>query len=211
MKWSGEHQAWEILSGLESGDIQTRAHVVFNPHTAAYELTCLGQGIAVSLRMREITGDSPLGSFLVNELGGYARLSILRYLIHAHEVPLTGRLVRPSDLPGGDIFSRGTHVLPLDKLAGRFGSNLQGFLNIGRVLGSSQLEYGDASVTLSPFPRVPVVIIVWSGDTEFQSKASLLFDSSCVSHLSTDILWSTAMMSLEMMLISESASNGTGP
>ncbi|MCP5002753.1 MAG: DUF3786 domain-containing protein, partial [Planctomycetes bacterium] len=60
---------------------------------------------------------------------------------------------------------------------------------------------------LFPFPRVQVVLIIWLGDDEFAPKSSLLFDSSCVSHLSTDIIWSAAMMVVEMMLINTKAYN----
>ncbi|MFW6216802.1 MAG: hypothetical protein ACOC3Y_03155 [Desulfohalobiaceae bacterium] len=31
----------------------------------------------------------------------------------------TQRLLKPQDLPGGDIFAKGSHVLPLDELASR--------------------------------------------------------------------------------------------
>jgi hypothetical protein len=89
----------------------------------------------------------------------------------------------------------------LDKTAEYFANNFNDFLSTGKSLGGSQLDYGDISLKLFPFPRVPVVLIVWSGDEEFSAKSSLLFDSSCVSHLPADIIWSTAMMAVEMMLI----------
>ncbi len=201
MAWPGEKQAWDILKDLDPTDIKTKANVIFNSHNSTYELTCFGQNIYISLTSRDVFSTSNLGKFLVKELGEYSRLSILRYLIHASDQPLSGQLVRPSDLPGGDIFLRGTHVLPVDKIAEYFGNNFNEFLSIGKSLGGSQLDYGDISLKLFPFPRIPVVLIVWSGDEEFVSKSSLLFDSSCISHLSTDIIWSTAMMVVEMMLI----------
>ncbi|MFQ5962758.1 MAG: DUF3786 domain-containing protein [Candidatus Scalinduaceae bacterium] len=209
MAWPGEKQAWDILTGLDSKDVKTRANVIFNSHNSTYELACFGQDVYISLTNRDIFGTSSLGKFLVKELREYSRLSILRYLIHAKDLPLSGQLVRPSDLPGGDIFLKGTHVIPLDKIAEYFSNNFKEFLNIGKSLDGSQLEYGDISLKLSPFPRVPVVLIVWSGDEEFSSKSSLLFDSSCVSHLSTDIIWSTAMMAVEVMLINIKAYNQT--
>jgi len=144
---------------------------------------------------------------LVSALGDYSRLSTLRYLIHASDLPLTGQLVRPSDLSGGGIFVKGTHVLPLDKIATYFADYRGDFLSIGKSLGGSELDYGDMSLKLLPFPRVPVVLIVWCGDDEFAPKASLLFDSSCGEHLSTDIIWSTAVMTVEMMLINAKAYN----
>ncbi len=139
-------------------------------------MTCLGQDIFISLSDRKIFSKSTLGKLLVDALGEYSRLSILRYLIHAIDLLLSGQLVRPSDLSGGDIFIRGTHVLPLDKTAEYFSHNVDEFLRIGKSLGGSQLDYGDMSLEIFPFPRVPVVLIVWSGYEEFAPKSSLLFD-----------------------------------
>ena len=67
--------------------------------------------------------------------------------------------------------------------------------------GGSQLDYGDMSLELLPFPRAPVVLIVWTGDEEFPSNASLLLDRRCTAHLPIDVLWSTAMTAIEMMVI----------
>jgi len=198
----GEKEAWDILSGLDSGNVEANAKVSFNSYDSAYELICFGQDIRISLTDRSIVSTSDPGRLLVNTLGEYSRLSILRYLVTAINVPLSGQLIRPSDLSGGDIFIRGTHVLPLDKVAEYFENNRNEFIHIGKRLGGSQLEYGDMSIELFPFPRIPVVLIVWAGDDEFAPKSSLLFDSTCISHLSTDIVWSTAMMTVEMMLSS---------
>ncbi|MDR4508667.1 MAG: DUF3786 domain-containing protein [Candidatus Brocadiaceae bacterium] len=207
MEWPGEKQAWDILLDLDPKDIITKADVGFNSHNSTYKLICLDQDISISLTNRDITSTSRLGRFIVKELGEYSRLSILRYLIHAKNLPVSGQLVRPSDLPGGDIFLRGTHVLPLDKLAEYFDNNLNKFLSIGKRLGGFQLDYKDISLKLFPFPRVPIVIIVWKGDEEFSSRSSLLFDSSCVSHMETGIIWSTAMMTVETMLINTETYN----
>ncbi len=201
MTWPGEEEAWGILLNHDSDDIKTNAKALFNSYDSTYELTCLGQDIYISLKVRNIFSRSSLGKLLVTVLGEYSRLSILRYLIHAIDVPLSGQLVRPSDLSGGGIFLRGTHVLPVNKIASLFADHFNEFLSIGKSLGGSQLDYGDISLELFPFPRVPIVLMIWSGDEEFPPDSSLLFDSSCVSQLSTDILWSTAMMTIEMMLI----------
>ena len=116
------------------------------------------------------------------------------------DIPLTGSLVQPGNVKGGDIFFRGTHVLPLDKLALKYGNDTGGFLKRGTDLGGVPMNYGDASVKLFPFPRLPVVLILWQEDDEFPSRADILFDSTCEFHLALDILWSTAMESLLIMM-----------
>ena len=75
----------------------------------------------------------------------------------------------------------------------------EGFSGGGETWGMP-VKYGDAAVQLFPFPRIPVVIILWREDEEFQARTDLLFDSSCEFHLALDILWSTAMESLLIMM-----------
>jgi hypothetical protein len=136
---------------------------------------------------------------MLNEVSEFFRLSILFYLSGARDIPLSQKLIRPDDIPGGDIFSRGTHVLPLPSILDSYEHRLRAFIDKGLLLGGIEAPYGDASVTLFPFPRIPVTLIIWTGDEEFPAKASFLFDSTCSFQASTDILWSTAMMSVTLM------------
>lgn len=207
MVWPGEEKAWDILLDLDAKDVTANAKALFNSCDSTYVLTCFGQDICISLKDRIFSSKSKLGTLLVASLGDYSRLSILRYLIHAIDLPLSGQLIRPSDLPGGDIFTKGTHILPLDKAAAYFSNNYGEFLIAGKSLGGTQRDYGNMSLNILPFPRVPVTLIIWSGDEEFPSTASLLFDSSCVSYLPTDIIWSTSMMAVEMMLMNTKVYN----
>ena len=197
---AGEQHAWELLSALRPADVCQRAIASFNPSSGAYMLKVFLDDISISVKDRQIADQSSMSHFLIDELGGYSRLSILSYLIGAKDVPLSGTLVNPASLPGGQIFSRGSHVLPLDKIADMYGSNLRSFLDRGTELGGEQPDFADASLRLHPFPRVPVSILLWKGDEEFTARASLLLDATCRSHLPVDVIWSTAMMSLLVML-----------
>ena len=201
MVLAGEKQAWDLLAELDPEEVQTRANVIFNHEHSTYRLPCFGQDIYVSTANRNVFSNSNSGEIIVNELIKSSSITtILRYLIHAKEIPLSGKLVKPSTLPGGEIFLRGTHVLPLDKISEHFSNNPGEFLSSGRKFGGTQLNYGDISLEFFPFPRVPIVLIVWLGDEEFPPRSSLLLDSSCLLHLPTDVIWSTAMMCVDMML-----------
>ena len=197
---SGEAQAWNILAELAPEDICHRAKVSFDKLSGLYTLKSFLQSIFISPKERKMFGNSPISSFLLNKLNRYSELSVLYYLIGSKNITLSGKLVKPGDMSGGQIYLRGTHVLPLDRIAERYGGDIQGFLSRGRELGGERLGYGDASLRLFPFPRIPVVILVWKDDEEFSSRSGLLFDSTCEVHLPPDIIWSTAMMSLLIML-----------
>ena len=91
-------------------------------------------------------------------------------------------------------------MLPLDRLVEKYSSNVESLIKIGISLGGEQMNLGDAAVRLFPFPRVPVALLIWKHDEEFPARADILFDSTCSEHLPTDIVWSTAMMSLLVMV-----------
>ena len=197
---AGETQAWDILAGLSPEDVCTRAQVTFDGSSRRYTLRSFRQDIFVSPEERGIAGCSPVADLLLNKLGHFSRLPILWYLINAKDIPLSGELRRPSDLSGGQIYLQGSHVLPLDGIAQRYGSDISGFLSRGRELGGESLSYGDASIRLFPFPRVPVTVVLWKGDDEFASRCTLLLDSTCEVHLPADVLWETTMLSVLVML-----------
>jgi len=198
--FSGEEKAWKILKDLKPADVCRKAMVSFDDATGTYLLKSFGMDLSVAPENKSIYSEAPYADLLLNRLGYFSRLSIPLYLISAMDIPLTGRLVQPGNVKGGDIFFRGSHVLPLDKLALKYGNDKAGFLKRGTDLGGMQMNYGDASVKLFPFPRLPVVIILWQEDDEFPPRVDILFDSTCEFHLALDILWSTAMESLLIMM-----------
>jgi len=152
--------------------------------------------LVVSLPDRSVTSQSAGSDVLLQRLVGFFRLSMVWYLASARDVPCTGRLVRIQQVRGGGAFSRGSHVLPLEKLASRYAMDRAGFLESGKTLGGEEVKLADAAVRLHPFPRIPVVVTLWLGDAEFPARADVLFDSTCELQLPTDILWSIAIMSL---------------
>ena len=197
---SGEEKAWNILRELNPADVCRNAMVAFDNLSGLYLMKSFGMDLSIDPKTNNIFTEAPEGDLLLKKLGYFSVLSILWYMTTARDIPLSKRLVQPVNLKGGHIFFRGTHVLPLDKLASRYTHDTEAFLKRGVALGGRQLDYGDASVELFPFPRIPVVLILWRGDEEFSPRADLLFDSSCELHLALDILWSTAMKSLLIMM-----------
>ena len=196
----GEQRAWDILAGLNPEDVSHRSKAAYDELSGAYILRLFSEEISVSPEDRKIRGDSLAVDFLLNGLRHYSRLSLLWYLIQSKDIPLSGKLINPGSVGGGLIFSKGSHILPLDKIAERYGNDIPGFLRRGGEFGGRQLDYGDASLRLFPFPRIPVVLLIWAKDKEFPARADLLFDATCSTHLPPDVIWSTAMLSILAML-----------
>ena len=197
----GEEKAWSIISTLDPGDVCERADVAYDPEAGLYRLDSFGMGFCVSPGEKRIFSDAPESDLLLVGLGDLFRLSALWYLIGAKNVPLSGRLVKPSGIKGGQRFFSGTYVLPLDKIEKKYGTDRDAFLRKGKEFGAEVPEYGAVSLRLFPFPRVSVAILLWLQDDEFPARADLLFDSSCEFHIEmSDILWAISIMSITVML-----------
>ena len=196
----GEERAWRILSQFGSEDVCRRAQVDFDERAGHYILSSFNENVYIAPKQRRIWGDSWIAGLVLDELSHYSRLSALWYLVQAKDISPSGNLINPREVSGGMIFAQGSHVLPVDRLVERYGNDVDEFLCRALAIGGERLNYGDCSVRLFPFPRVPVALVVWKGDEEFPARANILFDSTCSVHLPTDIIWSTAMMSILVML-----------
>ncbi len=196
----GENKAWELLAGLDSADVCRCAKASCNAASLTYRVRSFGTDFDVSPVSKTIAGIGPGGTVLLGKLGYFFRLSLLWYLVSAKEVSETGRLVKLESMKGGEIFSKGSHVLPLEPLARKYGKDGEGFVRKGLSLGGEAMQLADAAVRLLPLPRIPVVLGLWLEDDEFPARADLLFDSTCQLQVATDVLWSVAMMTVLVMM-----------
>jgi hypothetical protein len=197
---SGEERRWEILREMEPDVICRRADARFEGKTGLFTFRSFCWDISVSPAEERIFGRGPESDILLQRLGYFTRLAVLWYLTDAKDIPLSGHLVNTVNLKGGQLFFRGSHVLPLDRFSQKYGNDIEGFLRKGEELGGEALDHGDASLRLSPLPRIPVIIMLWKGDEEFPSETKVLFDSTSEIHLPIDIIWSVAMLSLLIMM-----------
>ena len=199
---TAEQHAWARLEGLDpKPDVCRRSLATLDPSSGAYVVNMFGMPVTVAPEQRTISGSGPDNDALLTKLAYFSRLSILHYLAGAADVPLSNRLVKPSELKVGQIYFRGSHVLPVEALAARYARDTAGFVKQAIRFGGEQVSYGDASVMLFPFPRLPVTLILWREDDEFPARADLLFDATCEHHVPADILWSIAMLSVKVMLL----------
>ena len=55
-------------------------------------------------------------------------------------------------------------------------------------------------------PRVPVTLVVWAGDDEFEPTAKILFDHSIPHYLTTeDIAWVSGMIVYRLMRLASTS------
>jgi hypothetical protein len=163
-------------------------------------MALLSHPVEVSLKEGDIRAGTPAAEPLLAGLGYFSRRAILGFLVHGHPVEASGRLVRPGEVTGVDAMVRGSHTLPLDKLAARYDGDLAAFTQRGEALGGAGQSYGDASLLLHPFATLPLVLILWSGDDEFPARGDLLLDATAHSQVPVEVLWCAMMLTVLAML-----------
>ena len=197
---AGEAKAWDLLAASDPAGVCARAGVDIVPAGGGYRVPAFGRLFCVDPEGRRILGLEAKAEDFLQRHDSLFRLSVLWYLVRAAPARPSGNLVKPAGLPGGEIFFKGSHVLPLDALAAKYATRPEAFLAAGAALGGIPAAYGDAAVILSPLPKVPTTVLLWTADDEFPARADLLFDATCSQHLPLDILWSVAMLSILPLL-----------
>jgi hypothetical protein len=197
---SGEDKAWEIVAGLLPDDVCRRTGAQYNERSKLYILPAFGTLFSIDPQKKVIMSLEPRGELFLTRLRYFFVLSLLWYLVKAADVTPLDKLVKPTGMTGGDIFFRGSHVLPLESVAKKYAHDRRAFSERGLLHGGRAVEYGDAAIELTPFPKVPVTVILWLADDEWEARADLLFDSTALNHLPIDVLWSVAMMSVLIFL-----------
>lgn len=95
-------------------------------------------------------------------------------------------LVSFRQLPGGHAYYNAFLRRAVNSVQKVFGSKPERLVEAAKLLGGSKAEYGDCSVKIYSLPLVPVTVVFWTENGEFESSANILFDSSVSNYLSTE-------------------------
>jgi hypothetical protein len=180
---------WNKLSQLHPTDVCNRTEAIYQPTREGFVLPIYNLRYLILPKEKKILkmgwNDKPIEE----ELRPNFYLMVLVYLTEAQDIKSTHTWVSEKDLKGGSTFFRGPHRLAVEELVALFGKNPEAFLKSGKMLGGSEILYGDKGFALEVFPKVPLAYILWKGDAEFPPKISVLFDATIASHLPLDIIW----------------------
>jgi hypothetical protein len=189
---------WEQLEKLGGIETAQRAKCQYIDSPAQYIVTLLNTEYAVHLLDRNIFTTGPDST--QEEAKFLEQLCILAYLINSQDLPLAQKLVAGNTLPGGQFFFRGQHGLPTKKLEEAFGDNPDVLHQVSAQLGAERCEFGDASISLYMLPRLPLTIVIWGRDEEFEARASILFDQTAASQLPLDALLAAVNLTVGALL-----------
>ena len=90
------------------------------------------------------------------------------------------------ELPEGASYFPTFAKRTLSPLAANFGEKPERLASVAAVLDGRHADYGDVAVTVSAFPYVPLVLVLWRGDSEFAPASSILFDATVTGYLPTE-------------------------
>jgi len=189
---------WQQLEALERQKTSKRAVCKYLLDPESYIIKLLNTDYQVNLTKKRIfavktSKKTETPSFL-------EQLCLLSYLINAKQLPLAENLVNAKSLPGGVFFFRGSHILPTDKLKKAFGEKPNLLYESSAKLNATKRNFGDASVELFVLPRIPLIFIIWAGDNEFESRASVLFDKTASEHLPLDALLAAVNLAVDALI-----------
>ncbi len=114
------------------------------------------------------------------------KLLILHYLVQAEGSPLTGTKITYKEIPDSATYFPTFYKRAIKPLLDNFGGQPHLLVDAAAKIGGCQADYGDVSVTINAFRRVPLTIVLWCGDEEFAPEGSILFDSTISGYLSAE-------------------------
>lgn len=189
---------WQQLDSLDPQETAQRAKCQYLTDARRYVITLLKTEYVVDLSDKQIfstqtSGQPKPAAFL-------EQLCLLAYLINVQDLPLADKFVGPENLPSGQFFFRGLHSLPTEKLEETFGNSPERLYEVSERFDAKRCEFGDASIELYVLPRVPLKIVIWRSDDEFDARASILFDQTAGTHLPLDALGTLVNLAVEALV-----------
>ena len=181
-------QAFSIAcESLRSTDIEERAeksgalvekgkHGDYLIRLTFLDRRCLIHFPEIRITFQENDEDVPL----------WSKILLLHYLIKAQGHPLSGTWVNFRQLSGGDTYYPAFVKRSQKPLLDFFAHRLELLEEAAQSVGGRNLNEGDRAVVIPALPRVPIALIFWSGDEEFQPEARILFDATIPTYLSTE-------------------------
>jgi len=149
---------------------------------------CEFLGFTLDLENSRLTDNlTPSTQNLTEELAVKLIAPMLTHYAAGTQAPLTGRLVKFKDLPGGYAYEGAfinRAITPIEKV---FGETPQTLPKAAELLGGTQLNLGDASAEIPALKGIPLTYILY-GSEEFGASATILYDESASRFLPTEDL-----------------------
>jgi hypothetical protein len=140
-----------------------------------FQLKMMRWEIGISYPELEFKAPKFLDTYVIKVLA-------LIYIAKAMAQPLANHWVPYRELKDGLFYTKTFSETVEDRLCRRFCEDIESLQLACEALGGREVDQGDLGMVLKTFPRLPLLIIVWQGDEEFEPNARILFDASATSY-----------------------------
>jgi Domain of unknown function (DUF3786) len=114
------------------------------------------------------------------------KLLALYYFAWADGTPLSGRWISFAELPDGRFYHPAFQSYTGVELGRVFGNDLPALERAASRLHGMPHPLGDRAYIFNVLPRLPLLLVCWTGDEDFPATCQLLFDASVPHYLPTD-------------------------
>jgi hypothetical protein len=120
------------------------------------------------------------------ELGIANQALILYYFLTARPQSLMEKWISFAELPEGRFYNQAFQGYTGTVLIRHFGDHIERLEQAVLLIKGTPYPFGDRAFLFWVLPRVPLLLVYWQGDEDFQPSYQILFDASVTSYLPTD-------------------------
>jgi hypothetical protein len=168
---------WDDLQARPANEAATASGAV--RQSGVFRIPLVGVTYRVDPESRRITREDEKEHRVSFQTG----VVLLTALAKSVGVPPSGKMVTPQELKGGSLFFTGAHSLAVKPLAKRFGHDPQALITAAQKFGGKNISGGDCAVCIPGLPFLPLYVLLWQADDEFNARAVIGIDDRALFHL----------------------------
>lgn len=174
--------AWGTLSERDPAQVAAAGLLELDQATGTIKIPFLGDNYFVNIASKHVLFEHGADVY------PFLSVLLLHYLTGADETPLAGEWISFREFEGGDAYFGAFTNRSLVPLKETFGDNPDLLPPAAVSISGEPLDYGDVGVRVPVFPKIPLAVVLWRGDSEFPPEGNILFDKTANSTLQTEDL-----------------------
>jgi hypothetical protein len=186
--------SWERLLTQSAEGVVNRTLCILGESSKTYILNFMGEDYLIKPEQKMIETQSGEPFYNLFKIG-----IMLHYMVQAKEKSLANKFIGFRELWGGNEYYYAFNNRVLKPLVDTFGDKPEQFIQAAEAIGSEKIEKGEYGFKIPGLPRVPIYVLLWTGDEEVEPSVNVLFDATANQHMETEALvWLAVAMISEL-------------